>query len=395
MVVMWTTYGPTNHSIIHYGEHGTNLTNTIHGEMVEFMDGGGRHIVRYMHTVTLTGLKLATKYDYIVGCSDNWSKTFTMTTLNNGTNWSPRLAIYGDMGSANAHALPSLKALTNAGQFDAILHIGDFAYDLASADGSIGDKFMNKIQVLATQIPYMTAPGNHENAYNFSHYIHRFTMPGGHANFYYSWDLGNAHFVVFSTEVYYYTEYGGVELIEQQYNWLEQDLKEVNSREERPWVITAGHRPMYCSLKDHHDCTHRNSRIRTGYSSSHLYALELLFYKYGVDIELWAHEHEYQRLWPVYNRTVYKGSEEEPYVDPKAPVHFITGSAGCEEMHKRFDHMMPWDAAHFFDFGYSYMTIVNSTHVKWQQISDEHSKVIDEVHIVRNNKYPIWMETNL
>ena len=62
MVVMWTTYGPTNHSIIHYGEHGTNLTNTIHGEMVEFMDGGGRHIVRYMHTVTLTGLKLATKY---------------------------------------------------------------------------------------------------------------------------------------------------------------------------------------------------------------------------------------------------------------------------------------------------------------------------------------------
>jgi len=33
--------------------------------------------------------------------------------------------------------------------------------------------------------------------------------------------------------------------------------------------------------------------------------------------------------------------------------------------------MMPWDAAHFFDYGYSYMTIINSTHVKWQQISDE------------------------
>ena len=47
----------------------------------------------------------------------------------------------------------------------------------------------------------------------------------------------------------------------------------------------------------------------------------------GVDIELWAHEHEYQRMWPVYNRTVYNGSDSEPYVDPKAPVHFITGSA--------------------------------------------------------------------
>jgi len=62
--------------------------------------------------------------DYIVGCSDNWSKTFTMTTLNNGTDWSPRLAIYGDMGSFNAHALPRLKGHTNAGHFDAILHIG-------------------------------------------------------------------------------------------------------------------------------------------------------------------------------------------------------------------------------------------------------------------------------
>ena len=47
----------------------------------------------------------------------------------------------------------------------------------------------------------------------------------------------------------------------------------------------------------------------------------------GVDIELWAHEHEYQRMWPVYNRTVYNGSVSEPYVNPKAPVHLITGSA--------------------------------------------------------------------
>ena len=39
-----------------------------------------------------------------------------------------------------------------------------------------------------------------------------------------SWDVGNAHFVIFSTEVYFYTEYG-VELIGEQYNWLEQDLK--------------------------------------------------------------------------------------------------------------------------------------------------------------------------
>ncbi|XP_065920095.1 acid phosphatase type 7-like isoform X2 [Dysidea avara] len=391
MVAMWTTFDPTDQSTVQYGEHGSDLLITVNGTMVKFVDGGKNHIVRYMHTVTLTGLKSATQYDYKVGCSDKWSNTFTMTTLNDGTNWSPRLAIYGDMGSTNARSISRLKSETSAGHFDAILHIGDFAYDMASDEGNIGDDFMNMIQDIATQIPYMAAPGNHENAYNFSHYINRFAMPGGHANYYYSWDVGNAHFVIFSTEVYFYTEYG-VELIGEQYNWLEQDLKEVNSRKDRPWIITGAHRPMYCSTNDNDDCDQRESIIRTGYSSSHLYALEPLFYKYGVDIALWAHEHEYQRMWPVYNRTVYNGSDSEPYMDPKAPVHLITGSAGCREFHDRFTDPMPWDAARYLDYGYSHMTVINSTHVNWQQISDDQNgKIIDEINIVRSKGYPGWL----
>ena len=47
-----------------------------------------------------------------------------MTTLNSGMNWSPRLAIYGDMGSTNAQSLPKLMSETDAGNFDAILHVG-------------------------------------------------------------------------------------------------------------------------------------------------------------------------------------------------------------------------------------------------------------------------------
>lgn len=71
----------------------------------------------------------------------------------------------------------------------------------------------------------------------------------------------------------------------------------------------------------------------------------------GVDLELWAHEHTYERLWPVYGdkvgsrlgarplgsnaslrplcfaSQVCNGSAEQPYVDPRAPVHIITGSA--------------------------------------------------------------------
>ena len=44
--------------------------------------------------------------------------------------------------------------------------------------------------------------GNHEAAYNFSHYRSRFAMPGNGAatdNHYYSFDLGPAHIVAYNT----------------------------------------------------------------------------------------------------------------------------------------------------------------------------------------------------
>lgn len=55
--------------------------------------------------------------------------------------------------------------------------------------------------------------------------------------------------------------------------------------------------------------------------------LEELFYKNGVDLEFWAHEHMYERLWPIYDYKVYNGSTSNPYTNPKSPVHITTGSA--------------------------------------------------------------------
>lgn len=49
--------------------------------------------------------------------------------------------------------------------------------------------------------------------------------------------------------------------------------------------------------------------------------------KHGVDLTIWAHEHSYERLWPIYNRKIYNGSYEEPYRNPGSMTHVITGSA--------------------------------------------------------------------
>ena len=48
-------------------------------------------------------------------------------------------------------------------------------------------------------------------------------------------------------------------------------------------------------------------QIRVGVPFLHIYSPEKLLYKYGVDLHFQAHEHSYERMWPVYNMTVREG----------------------------------------------------------------------------------------
>lgn len=128
-------------------------------------------------------------------------------------------------------------------------------------------------------------------------------------NMFYSFNIGPAHVIGFSSEFYYYTEYG-LKQIHNQFEWLENDLKEANepkNRAKHPWIITMAHRPMYCSTADDDDCTENESivsinyhchiiikiylKLRKGIPIVNAYGLEDLFYKYGVDIIFGAHEH--------------------------------------------------------------------------------------------------------
>ena len=49
--------------------------------------------------------------------------------------------------------------------------------------------------------------------------------------------------------------------------------------------------------------------------------------EYDVDIAIWDHVHNYERLYPIYNYKVVNGSYEHPYTNPKGPLHLTTGSA--------------------------------------------------------------------
>ena len=76
--------------------------------------------------------KLHYHIDYHCGSDQGWSDLFYFTARRADVDWSPWIALFGDMGSENGQSIPRLQQEVAKHTVDMILHIGDFAYDLNS-----------------------------------------------------------------------------------------------------------------------------------------------------------------------------------------------------------------------------------------------------------------------
>ena len=86
----------------------------------------------------------------------------------------------------------------------------------------------------------------------------------------------------------------------------------------------------------------------------------------------------FERLWPIYDWMVFNGSTEEPYRNPGAPTHVITGSAGCYSAHNPFlNQTQIYSAFRSDDYGYSRMKIRNASHLYIEQVSDDQVSLTD------------------
>jgi len=375
-------------SFIQWGEN--DLTYSANGSVSYFADEGKEKRIIYIHRALMTGLKPDKKHLYHVGGPrTGWSDVFTFRAMRAGHEWTSRFAMYGDMGNSFGISIPPLQVEAWRGNFDAVFHYGDFAYDLSQDGGRFGDTFMNQIQPIASRIPYMTTPGNHEYHYNFLHYKKRFTMPpngvDSQPNMFYSVDIGPVHFVAICTEFLYYTGFGWKQNA-LQYEWLVADLKKATRPENlarHPWIVLMGHRPAYCNTVDYEHCQDFNM-IRTGFPGVNAYGFDDLMFQYGVDIAFWAHEHSYERTFPVYNMTVMNGTGSDPYEDPGATVHIINGAPGNREKNDYFYKPKSFSAFRNSDYGYGRMTVFNATHLYFEQVSAEKGSVIDSVTLVKN-----------
>ncbi|XP_026332563.1 acid phosphatase type 7-like isoform X2 [Hyposmocoma kahamanoa] len=371
IVVTWTTIGDTQQSLVQFGMAQDPYLN---------WEATGQR-------TSYENLR-----DYRCGSRFAWSKLFYYTTFPE-RQAVLRAAIYGDMGVDNAQAIPYLQQEADTDSIHFILHLGDFAYDMNDDDSHRGDQFMQKIQPFAAIVPFMVCPGNHEYSKNFTQYKSRMTMPNYEQSesMFYSWNIGPIHFVSINTEAYYFLNYGLDPLVSQ-FRWLVKDLKEANSKKNRkkqPWIIMYGHRPMYCSGEEHNNKANcLEAATRTGLnvpSYTKTFTIEPLLMKYGVDIAIWAHEHMYERTWPLYDFKVYNGSTEQPYLNPRAPIHIVTGAGGCLETPNQFVRLQSdWCAFRSTDYSYTRLHAHNKTHIYFEQVSlNLKGKVIDSFWVVQ------------
>ncbi|CAD5230997.1 unnamed protein product [Bursaphelenchus okinawaensis] len=386
-IVTWSTFSDPGSSYLTYG-HGKDFnTVRVEADTTWFFFLFPQWL--YVHKVVIDGIEPGKYYSYRVGSDYAYSSVFQFKGIEERPNGGHKVAVFGDFGYENSRSLAPLTDMTHNEEIDFVMHVGDMAYDLPFT----GNQFMRMIEPIASKVPYMVSPGNHEmELLPYHNYVYRFNMPNSHDNYYYSYDVGKMHVISFSTE-FYYDPFNGKwrGLRQRQYEWLEQDLIKANkNRAKTPWIITLGHRPMYCSTDDRDDCRNDEAATRVGVNG--MYALEPLFYKYGVDFEVWAHEHTYERLWPVYDRRVYNGTTE-PYVDPPAPVHIISGSAGCKENTDTFINDPPvWSAFRSTNYGFSLMQVHNDTHLHWQQIRAHDRGIEDDVWIIKHKHAPYTKE---
>lgn len=310
---------------------------------------------------------------------------------------------------------------TTINDYEFIIHPGDFAYadkwyenpknreDGEAAYTSILEQFYQQLAPIASRKPYMASPGNHEagcditrhiegdcptGQSNFTDFMNRFgpVAPTAFASssynatakskaataqrlarppFWYSFEYGMAHVVMFNTETDFFKAPEGIGgwtgddsgpfgFPNQQLDFLEADLASVD-RTVTPWLIVAAHRPWY---------TTGGGEVCRPCKQ----AFEPVFAKYGVDLAIFGHVHNSQRFVPV-NDSV---ADPKGMNNPTAPMYIVAGGAGNIEGLKHIGKNVSYNAfAYAEDFSFATIKFKDKQNLQVDFIRSRTGEVID------------------
>ena len=279
--------------------YGTNQTNLSSMSYISNSDT--------LHSNFLSGLLPNTKYYYTVNqsttqlCGDTF---YFYTAPLIGANQKVRFLALGDCGSGFAQQFNVKSAINfyrQSNYINGVLLLGDNAY-LNGTQQEYQSGFFDpyKTNFIFNFSCIYAAPGNHDyaNDYNLSlnHQVPYYEIfktpqnaelggiPSNHKEFY-SYNYANAHFISLDS---YGIESGMYHLWDSlgpQYQWLEQDLQQDHSM----WKIVYFHHPPFTMGTHNSDTESDLVLIRQN--------IARLLEKYGVDLVINGHSHNYERSW--------------------------------------------------------------------------------------------------
>jgi hypothetical protein len=294
-----------------------------------------------VHGAFLLGLAPGAAYEYRVGDGRNATSRWFPLTVSDREADDAYVALGGDMGSVQLFGWTVAEQMlrvyhAGARKFDAFWHLGDITYSTVSPPHYnfefFADAYGQQEEALAARVPLLATYGNHDvSGGDCGAFIHRYRNPrpapaDGPFNFYWSYRQGPVWYVSICTETHDNYNHSLCDLRRgsAQHRWLEAELAGVN-RSATPWVVVAGHRPMYSTDTEHHSSLHAT--------------VEPLFLQYGVDAYIAGHMHETAVTAPMKNFTaegmdrvhvaVAGGATEITVTRAPAPVHVTVGALGA------------------------------------------------------------------
>jgi len=224
---------------------------------------------------------------------------------------------------------------------EVVIGLGDLSYQKTA------DCWFHVVSPLDTDGRLKIAIGDNEMfPSKFTEYMKHFNMDKP----YYSFDYGNVHFLSMATaknKVIPYNE------TSDQYKFINRDLKEAHENKSINWIVVYSFRSFYSSNTTHPGLDELQDLYHP------------LFDKYGVDVVLQAHNHNYQRTYPLnYNVTrtftpIIADKETEKYKDnTKGPI-FVTLGTGGEDLYE-FTGQAPYVITQFLRHGFLNIDILEN-----------------------------------
>lgn len=333
VVVSWASLASASSPRVQFGTAG-EAQQTVHGVQRIYTDGINGATVFTYHA-RLRGLKPANTYQYVVTADNdsNAAQPFTASfqTAPRGRT-SFRWTTYGDLATPNTQWVLSYPqsrfAVQAVERFQPLFHLlnGDLCYANLNPthQPDVWRDFGNNCQSSAANRPWMPCPGNHELEFNngpqgLASYLTRYTLPENGTQFaghWYSFRVSSVLFVSLDADDVVYQDAAafvagpdplgpvastghapieaGTSLYVRGYSkgiqtrWLEETLRHASEDHEIDWIVVQMHQDALTS-----------SKTGNGSDKGIREAWLPLFDRYGVDLVVCGHDHDYERSYPV------------------------------------------------------------------------------------------------